>query len=296
MPHVLSPALCSRRLFCCAHSGTAVLSLPVRPSQADENASPSYLCQRAVPWTCGFIDLISTKLRTILRGQRLPSLTAQSPTDLRQLGTISTSWGLASEHWLVFDALIPHETGLILESCPFSRQLSAWGRLHCFTKFQWTRAVLGRNVCSQFFESGFPWEGKGEDNLIILKCDFLAELFIDPSASVASGVLSGEMPLKLITSMPPSLSRSTLFPFFFRLLGELCRINCSACSFTKILCWAALRFRSMSKVFSFSFVLSQHRILAEMLWSFFLSVTLHDSDYQINVSSHYAPPALSLSI
>lgn len=218
-----------------------------------------------------------------LRGQRLPSLTAQSPADLRQLGTISTSWGLAWEPWVVFDALIPRETRLILESSPSSGQLSAWGRVHCFTKFQWTRAVLGRNVCSRFFESGFPWEGKGEDNLIILKCDFLAELFIAPSASVASGVLSGEMPLKLITSMPPSLSRGTLFPFFFRLLGELCRLNRSACSFTKILRWAALRFGSMSKVFSFSFVLSQHRILAEMLWSFFLSVTLHDSDYQINL-------------
>lgn len=50
-----------------------------------------------------------------------------------------------------------------------------------------------------------------------MKCNFVAELFIAPSASVASGVLSSEMPLKLITSMPRfflSLFHTTTFPFF----------------------------------------------------------------------------------
>lgn len=45
-------------------------------------------------------------------------------------------------------------------------------------------------------------EGEEKDTLTVLKCNFLAELFIGPSAAVASGILSGEMPLKLITSMP----------------------------------------------------------------------------------------------
>lgn len=219
-------------------------SLPVQPSQADKHASPSPACQFAVCWTYIFINLTLTKLFTILQGQPLPGVTAQSSTEVRQLMTISASWGPAWEHWAVSDALIPHEARFILDSCPFSGQLSAWRGLHCFTKYKWMRVFLSRSFCiyfcRKFFESGFNWEGKGKDKLIILKRNFLAELFIAPSASVPSGVLLGEMPLKQTTSMPLCLFfsrfRSTMFPFFLHLLRELWHINCRAYSFTKIPC------------------------------------------------------------
>ena len=98
-------------------------SLPVQPSQADKRAFPSPACQFAMCWTYIFINLTLTKLFTVLQGQPLPGVTAQSSTEVRQLMTIPTSWGLARERWVVSDALIPHEARSILDSCPFSGQL-----------------------------------------------------------------------------------------------------------------------------------------------------------------------------
>lgn len=152
-------------------------------------------------------------------------------------------------------------------------ELSAGGGLHYFTKWKCVRLFLSRSFCSHFccrnaaersLNEISIGKGKGKDTLTVLKCNFLVELFIAPSASVASGILSGEMPLKLITSMPLclllSLLHGTVFPFFLHLWRELLHINCRVYSFTEIPCWTALSFGNVSRVFSFIYVFSQHRM------------------------------------
>lgn len=197
--------------------------------------------------------------------------------------TIAARWGLAWEHWVVSDTTIPHEARFIPACC---LSLGSFLREDCMVS-----PICFSSICSyfcrKFFESSFHWKGKRKDKLIVLKCNFVAELFIAPSASVASGVLSSEMPLKLITSMPLCLFPLT-FPWYY-------------ISFFSYICWesygisiaeppalqsyrarqrwiSGMRQRLSPSLLSFCSTEYWQRFCG----CFFLLLTLHDSDYQIN--------------
>lgn len=131
------------RLICCTHppvTENALLSLPGQPSQADKHASPSPACQFALCWTYIFINLTLTKLFPVLQGQLLPGVTAQTSTDVNFRQFLPAE--VRPENvGFVSDTLIPHEARFILDSCPFSGQLSAWGGLHFFCQIELDKSV-----------------------------------------------------------------------------------------------------------------------------------------------------------
>lgn len=146
-------------------------SLPVQPSQADKHASPSPVCQFAVCWTYIFINLTLTKLFTILQGQHLPSVNAQTSTEVRQLMTNFASWGPAYKHWVESEFFIPHEAWFILHSCP------SWGRAFCrrgtalfhqmevceiVSQQKFLQPFLLQKCCRKVFERGFNWKVERE--------------------------------------------------------------------------------------------------------------------------------------